>query len=304
VHERFGFAIGTPGVSMRLASIRTDGTDYQEVPGINPSTLYNPTWSRDGRRIAFVTYDGSRPNGRQYTVWVCNADGTGLREIDEGLKPDWSANGDQLAYVFQQVALTPGTPPGFTSWSGLAALNVVTGQGVFAPTNRTDTATGIGVTAPVAGIDGPRWGGDAMVWASFSSSGPSSPSTYALKRYLGMPGTIYLARDIPAQPDPGDMGFIRLADFSPTGDLGLVNEGYMQSSETRVSWLSPQGTLTTLKRRTSTGGGAFSPDGQRLWINLDDGRGTRFVTRTLDDAGAPGPLPMAQGGGYSWFTTA
>lgn len=290
--------VGQPGVAMRLASVATDGSDYREVPGIEAPLIYYSTWSRNGARIAFCTYDAKRPAGRQYTVWFCRGDGTGLTEVDEGFEPSWNADGTQLAYLFSVVTESPST-----TWTGLAARNVVTGQGVFGQSSRTTGAVYVGAPAPILYLGNPRWAGNNMVWANFTSLGPNSPTVYALKQYLGFPGTVAHARSLSENPSEDELTTFTLNDFSPSGDVGLVREGLGTSSWSRVSWLSPSGERRVLKSRTQSGGGKFSPDGQRLWINLDDGRGARFVTRDLQDAGAPGPLPNSYGG-YSWFAVA
>ena len=40
-----------------------------------------PDFSRDGKRIAFMSLPG--------TVWTMNADGTGLKRLTRGTEPDW-----------------------------------------------------------------------------------------------------------------------------------------------------------------------------------------------------------------------
>lgn len=292
--------VGTPGVSMRLASVRTDGTDYREVPGIERPLLYSATWSRNGARIAFLQFDASLPPARQYSVWICNADGSGLREIGDGHSPALSADGTRLAYLFNNVVDAPGTPGGSSSWVGLTALVVDTGAAAFDTGSRMTGAYYAGAAAPYVAIANPRWAGNRTIWADYMSSGPASPTTHALKRYLDFPGTVMAARQlaIPVQDD--QLTYFIVNDFSPDGDVGLVTEGIGRDGEVRVSWLDPDGGRRTLKSRSRSGGGQFSPDGQRLWINMDDGRGARFIWRDGRDAGAPGPLPSSYSG-YIWY---
>lgn len=278
---------------MHLGSVREDGTDYRELqlPGVR--SVVETAWALNGARIAFVTQDYSQAWERQQSVWVINADGSGLRFIDHGLNPSWNADGTQLAYVFKEAS-------GTRSWLGLGALNVVTGQAVFGGQfGRGNDA--IGTLPTSAGIERPRWAGNQMVWADYRSI-TAGVTTHALKRYTGFPGTLVFERT-PSDADlrAGELSYFILNDFAPQGDVGLVLEGWGSSGEARLSWLDPDGSRRTLKPRTRSGGGRFSPDGQRLWINLDDGRGARFVHRDLSDAGAPGPLPTPAGGGYSWF---
>ncbi|TDB75194.1 hypothetical protein E1264_40165 [Actinomadura sp. KC216] len=58
----------------------------------------DPEWSPDGRRIAFT-----RGPDEHSTIWVMNADGTGLRALTTGteddMDPAWSRDGSWLCYV-------------------------------------------------------------------------------------------------------------------------------------------------------------------------------------------------------------
>jgi Tol biopolymer transport system component len=58
-----------------------------------------PTWSHDGRKIAFVCT--SSRNVFQHDVWSINVDGTGAKRISDTHDADipvWSPDGDQIAY--------------------------------------------------------------------------------------------------------------------------------------------------------------------------------------------------------------
>lgn len=91
---------------------RVDGSDIRQIT----NDLYKdrtPRWSRDGRRIAFI----SNRSGR-YEIWVVNADGSGLRPITRyagrsvsngGWSPDGtrvvcSFNGGEVAYLVEPDA--------------------------------------------------------------------------------------------------------------------------------------------------------------------------------------------------------
>jgi Tol biopolymer transport system component len=52
-----------------------------------------PRWSPDGKRIAF--FDGN-------SVFVINADGTGLKKVSAGFSPAWSPNGSELVFVREE----------------------------------------------------------------------------------------------------------------------------------------------------------------------------------------------------------
>ena len=61
--------------------------------GLNTSAAVSP----DGTKIAMVLSKTGSPN-----IWVCNADGTGLKQIthgDEDSSPTWSPNGDWICFA-------------------------------------------------------------------------------------------------------------------------------------------------------------------------------------------------------------
>ena len=60
--------------------------------GGNVSHTY-PRRSRDGRRVAFDTFDEKTKDRGFYVVYV---DGTGLRRLGDGSMPDWSPDGKQI----------------------------------------------------------------------------------------------------------------------------------------------------------------------------------------------------------------
>lgn len=83
--------------------------DYIDGEGVNPTEIIsspiaatvNPTWSPDGRRIAFaVIPNPTHEFGEKPVVsdlWICNIDGTGRANLTGGLfanlMPEWGPNG-------------------------------------------------------------------------------------------------------------------------------------------------------------------------------------------------------------------
>ncbi len=66
-----------------------------------PEGAYDPDWSPDGQRLAFV----ARSAGR-HDVWVMRADGSGLRQVTQAgtcRAPTWSPDGRWLAYLSAQT---------------------------------------------------------------------------------------------------------------------------------------------------------------------------------------------------------
>ncbi|MEU5990473.1 protein kinase [Spirillospora sp. NPDC047418] len=94
---------------------RRDGTEqiYTMDPGSAGSAWtrvttdgvrsVDPEWSPDGSKIAFT-----RGPDEHSTIWVVNADGTGLRAVttgtDDDMDPAWSSDGRWLCYVRGDVA--------------------------------------------------------------------------------------------------------------------------------------------------------------------------------------------------------
>ena len=82
----------------------------------NRSIDISPTWSPDGKRIAFVSDREGSPQ-----IWVMNADGSGARPItfqgNYNQSPDWSPKGDLIVftsrdekYVFDLFTVNPDQP--------------------------------------------------------------------------------------------------------------------------------------------------------------------------------------------------
>ena len=84
---------GDPGIW----AMRPDGSGMRRVVPRGQQ----PSWSPDGRRIAFAR---GRPGGAPYRtldtrIRIVRADGTGLRTLVRGHDPAWSPNGRRLAFV-------------------------------------------------------------------------------------------------------------------------------------------------------------------------------------------------------------
>jgi Tol biopolymer transport system component len=91
-----------PSIPASQATARPGVTSSIDQPGLirltnNSIRDSDPTWSPDGKRIAYVS--GSAP---EYRIWTMNADGTDARvlsseHVDGGLA--WSPDGTNIAFV-------------------------------------------------------------------------------------------------------------------------------------------------------------------------------------------------------------
>jgi Tol biopolymer transport system component len=126
--------------------VNTDGTGLKRLTN-DPHLEDGPTWSPDGRRIAYAHWPSNR-TGAGNTIWVMNADGTGKKQLTRGdvsgNAPEWSPDGKQIAFWRQT-----------SSGESIYVMN----------------ADGSGVKAVAGGISvweknpqGPEYGG-GMAWA-------------------------------------------------------------------------------------------------------------------------------------------
>ena len=79
-----------------------DGTGLAPLASEADHSLDGPVWSPDGTRIAYCHSGLRNPEGKLYTVWVMNADGSGQRKLTtgdaRGYDPAWSPDGTQIAF--------------------------------------------------------------------------------------------------------------------------------------------------------------------------------------------------------------
>ena len=152
--ERIVFS-GSTGVDADIYSIGVDGVGLAQLTD-RPGSEYQPAWSPDGDRIAFITSERK--------IWIMNADGSGLTQLVPGFAgtqhdPAFSPDGLTIAFqggvVDQQDLYLVGV-----DGSGLAALTstpVHEGNPAFSPDGKKLvflTSQGGSVGLEVIGIDG------------------------------------------------------------------------------------------------------------------------------------------------------
>ena len=73
--------------------MNVDGSDLRKL-SLNDSEITSPgspDWSPDGKQIAFDQFSTS-------SIYLVNADGTGLKKIGNGVMPTFSPDGKRLAF--------------------------------------------------------------------------------------------------------------------------------------------------------------------------------------------------------------
>ena len=87
-----GRADGVQTYSAVLYVMNADGSGKQKVADAGDAT---PSWSPDGRKIAFGGAKAATLGGLR----VVNADGSGLRRLTMGNRPAWSPDGRRIAFT-------------------------------------------------------------------------------------------------------------------------------------------------------------------------------------------------------------
>ena len=79
-----------------IAVIRRDGTRYRNLTRTPDANEWGPTWSPDGRRIAFSSDEDGVP-----MIFVMDADGSNARRLSDvwGEYPAWSPDGRRIAFA-------------------------------------------------------------------------------------------------------------------------------------------------------------------------------------------------------------
>lgn len=99
----FGYVPDDDAYASGIYTVRADGTGLRRVTSTS-NTDRNPSWSPDGRWLAF-----SREKGRDMQVYKVRRDGTGLdrlTNISENAKtPAWSPDGRRILYVAENYDL-------------------------------------------------------------------------------------------------------------------------------------------------------------------------------------------------------
>ena len=100
----------------------------QLAPGCGDCSVEHPTWSPDGRSIAFSSL-GDYGFGSPSQIFIVNDDGADRRKLIDGKYPTWSPNGPLIAFEYGGISIVgadgsgrylavPGTSFGYpTGWT-------------------------------------------------------------------------------------------------------------------------------------------------------------------------------------------
>jgi hypothetical protein len=96
-----------PGLTGRIAFVRDhDGSPHVHVANADGSGVVritegrSPSWSPDGRRIAFVRWETNDQGAvLSQSIYLMDADGSNETRLTEGRSPAWSPSGTRIAFV-------------------------------------------------------------------------------------------------------------------------------------------------------------------------------------------------------------
>jgi Tol biopolymer transport system component len=255
-----------------IALIGSDGAGLEPVADADGFTLWQPSWSPDGTRIAFTRLGQVFPD--DFTVWVMNADGSGQRRLTKGtvcgLSTTWSPDG-------KRVALTC-----FPGKKG-ATISTIKADG-----------TGLRVVMTHTLNDAPSWGSDGRIY--FLE--PDKSDVYCVDPEGGRPVRVTKSGDVGAfalSPDGKQLAIhdilddrIELRPLKGDGEPVLLVDrvpDYVPDPYVALSW-SPDGRALAFAGR-----GLRAEPPTALYVVNADGSGLSMVPNTEGHVWAPAWRP-------------
>lgn len=249
-----------------LVVMNQDGTRRRVLtPNVRDDRA--PSWSQDGRRIAFSHLDGSRS-----LIEVLDLRTGRLLQLGEGWNPDWSADGKRLAFVSSKPVDLATMKADGTDRRLLNAASFgirVTTKPTWAPDGKRIAFIGRGLyTIRPDGSDGLRLRPEGRYGrAAWSPNG---------RRIAFDCGTARFALCLVRKDGSGFRGLTKRGhtpSWSPRGDLIAI----ASYNRTAAVLIRPSGKLVRIIAPGSVDDEPdWSPDGHRLVVSEDVGPGIRL----------------------------
>jgi Tol biopolymer transport system component len=248
------------GQRWALRVMNADGTGDRELPGPTSAVNLFPTWSPDGKRVAFM--GGPSAQFREFQLYLMNADGSGLKVVNAASRiaglPAWSPDGKRLAYVAGDEE--PNVFLADAEGEGARRINPEGSGAVFPFWKGTDILGYTKITPDVRKselvlqkLDGAPETVMAMDHITFSGANGLSPDGKRLVFAAVNPET--------------RMGSLRVWEFDTKGETTLSEFEAPQGEEAAgfpTGCWSPDGKSMLISRKTDKGTGLFliSEDGK------------------------------------------
>ena len=226
-----------------------DGSGITRLTDLESGLALGPSWSPDGRRIAFTLLEDLSKGPS--SVYVMNADGSDMTRLTDGSANDgipfWSPDGRRIAFLSQRDETTP----------GIYVMND-DGSDVTRLADYDDEALGI----PGIFYLSLAWSPDGrqMVFTSFGTGGEYALAIYVMNadgsnvRQL-TDHTNYAMSPV-WSPDGRKIAFSSLLDDGTSAELGIY---VMNADGSNVTQLADDSEFTGLSLSLS-----WSPDGRRI----------------------------------------
>lgn len=315
-HRKVAF-VREDGPDPEIFLIDTDGGGLKKLTD-DRSSGYNPDWSPDGRRIAFVSNHDTK--SAAFQLYTINADGTDLRRLTNDpsymdMNPAWSPDGKKIAFT-RYLASGSGE-----LFGRIAVVDAADGSNLAML-----AGTGGGMDAS------PSWSPDGSMIAFHSFSMTLINGTYAGTEIFVMNADGTGARQL-TRPVPGLQSVNVLPSWSPVDDriVFMTREGiavidaddndnndedagsgmkllveaewlgdpFWSPDGSKIIFTGPKGNYTRETGPTDFGLFIMDPDGTRIQGFLDDGDPAHregdadLSPYAIDDVPQPVPPPPA-----------